>query len=82
MEINLKKIYNTHPLSQIARAKIKLDNKQIKIELAQRLNIPYHFTDRRLKVEFKIIPDILNINHANSILCITQHSMDIGIDNI
>ena len=35
-------------------------------ELARKVIIPYYFTDRNLKVGFKINLDALEINHDNS----------------
>ena len=48
------KIYNPKSLKQIARDKIKLNDKQINKELAKKMINPYFFTDRNLKVGFKI----------------------------
>ena len=48
------KIYNSKPLTQIARDNIKLDDKQINEELAKKMLNPYYFTDRNLIMGFKI----------------------------
>ena len=66
IENNIKKIYNLKPLIQIARDKIKLDDKQLNKELAKKMPNSYYFTDRNLKVGFKINLDRHHINHANS----------------
>ena len=41
---------------------------------------PYYFTDRNLKVGFKINLDSHHINHANSKLTITQNYSEIGTE--
>ena len=41
---------------------------------------PYYFTDRNLKVGFKIHLDIHHINHANSKLTITPNYPESGIE--
>ena len=41
---------------------------------------PYYFTDRNLKVEFKINLDSHHVNHANSKLTITTNYPEFGID--
>ena len=41
---------------------------------------PYYFTDRNLKVGFKINLDSLQINHANSKLTNTPNYPEIGIE--
>ena len=46
-------IYNLKPLQQIARDNIEL-NEKLKKELAKKMNNPYYFTDRILKIAFNI----------------------------
>ena len=75
-----KKVYNPKTLKQIARENIKLGNKELDKELAKKLITPYYFTDRNLKIGFKINLDIHNINHANSVLTITLIYTDFGIE--
>ena len=41
---------------------------------------PYYFTDRKLKVGFKINLHTHQINHANSKLTITPNYPDFGIE--
>ena len=41
---------------------------------------PYYFTDRNLKVGFKVILDSHNLHHTNSELTITPNHPDFGID--
>ena len=48
------KIYNPKPLKQIARDNIELDDKQLNKKLAEKMLNPYYFTDRNLKMGFKI----------------------------
>ena len=50
----IKKIYNPKSLKQLAKEKIKLDDKQLNKKLAKKMITPYHFTDRNLNVGFKI----------------------------
>ena len=41
---------------------------------------PQHFTDKSVKIGFKIIPDSHNVNHANSILFNIPIYPDFGIE--
>ena len=75
-----KKLYNPKPLRQIARDNIELDDKEINKELAKKMLNPYHFTDRNVKVGFKITLDIHHINHANSKLTIKPYYPEYGIE--
>ena len=72
------KIYNPKSLKQLARDKIRLDDKQLNKELAKKMLDPYYFTDRNLKVGFKIDLDSHHINHANSKLTIVPHFPEFG----
>ena len=72
----IKKVYNPKTLRQLAREKIKLDDK----ELAKMMINPYHFTDKNLKTGFKINLESHNIKHANSILIITPNFPEFGIE--
>ena len=79
--MQLKKyIYNPKSLKQIARDSIRLDNKQLNKELAKKLPNLYYFTDRNLKVGFKINLDSHHINHANSKLTIIPIYPEFGIE--
>ena len=49
-------------------------------ELAEKMFNPYYFTDRNLKVGFKINLDSHHINHANSKLTITPNYPEFGIE--
>ena len=80
VENKIKKIYNPRSLKQIARNKIKLDDKQLNKELSKKMINPYYFTDRNLKVGFKINLDSHHINHANSKLTITPNYPKFGIE--
>ena len=66
VENKINKIFNPKSLKQLARNNIKLDDKQLNKELAKTVINPYYFTDRNLKVGFKINLDSHNINHAYS----------------
>ena len=63
----IQKVYNPKTLKQLAREKIKLDDK----ELAKMMINPYYFIDENLKNGFKINLESHNISHANSIMTIT-----------
>ena len=72
----IQKVYNPKTLKQIAREKIKLDDK----ELAKMMNNLYYFIDENLKNGFKINLENHNISHANSILTITPNFSEFGIE--
>ena len=80
IENKIKKIYNPKSLQQLARNNIKLDNKQLNKELARRMINPYYFTDRNLKVGFKINLDSHQINHDNSKLTIIPNHPEFGVE--
>ena len=69
-------MYNPKTLKQLAREKIKLDDK----EVAKMIINPYYFIDENLKIGFKINLESHNIFHANSILTITPNCPDFGIE--
>ena len=64
----------------MARDNIRLDDKQLTKELAKRMLNPYYFTDRALKVGFKINLDSHQINQANSKLTTTPNYPEFGIE--
>ena len=70
----IRKVYNPKTLKQLAREKLKLDDK----ELAKMMINPYYFIDEKLKIGFKINLESRNINHANSILTVTPNFPDFG----
>ena len=72
----IQKVYNPKTLKQLAREKIKLDDKQ----LAKIMINPYYFIDKNLKIGFKINLESHNIGHANSILTITPKFPEFGIE--
>ena len=80
VENKINKIHNPRPLKQIARDNIRLDDKQLNKELAKKMLNPYNFTDRNLKVGFKINLDSHHNNHAISKLTITLIFPGIGIE--
>ena len=71
----IQKVYNPKTLKQLAREKIKIDDK----ELAKMMINPY-FIDENLKNGFKINLESHNVNHANSILTITPNFPEFGIE--
>ena len=78
IENKVKKIYNPKSLKRIAKENKKLDDKQKKI--AKKMNNPYYFTDRNLKIRFRIILDSHHINLANSNLNITPNFPEFRIE--
>ena len=50
IEKKIQKVYNPKTLKQLAREKIKLDDK----EIAKMMINPYYFIDENLKIGFKI----------------------------
>ena len=80
VENKINKIYNPRSLKQLARDNIRLDDKQLNKELAKKMINPYYFTDRNLKVGFKINLDSHNLHHANSKLTIIPNYPEFGID--
>ena len=80
IENKIRKLYNPKPLRQLARDNIRLDDRQLKGELARRMINPYYFTDRALQVAFKINLDSHQINHANSKLTILPNYPEFGIE--
>ena len=80
VENKIKKIYNPISLRQLARNKIKLDDKQLNEELAKKMINPYYFTDRALRVGFNINLDSHHINHTNSKLTIIPNYPEFGLE--
>ena len=72
----IQKVYNPKTLKQLAREKIKLDDK----DLAKMMITPYFFIDENLKNGFKIKLESHNFSHANSILTVTPKFPDFGIE--
>ena len=74
----IQKVYNPKTLIQLAREKIKLDDK----ELAKIMINPYYFIDKNLKIGFKNNLDLEshNFSHANSILSILPKFPEYGIE--
>ena len=72
----IEKVFNPKTLKQLAREKIKLDDK----ELAKMMINPYCFIDENLTIGFKINLESRNINHANSIMTITPNFSEFGIE--
>ena len=76
----IKKIYNSESLKRLARDNIKLDDKHLNYELDKKMLNPYSFTDRNLRVEFKINLDTHHNNHANSNLTNISNFPEFGIE--
>ena len=72
----IQKVYNPKTLKQLAREKIKLDDK----ELVKIMINPYYFIDKNLKIGFKINLESHNFSHANSILTIIPKFPEFGIE--
>ena len=80
VENKIKKISNPKPLKQLARNNIKLDDKQLNKQLAQKMINPYYFIDENSKVEFRINLDSHHIDHANSKLTVLPNHPEFGIE--
>ena len=80
VESKIKKTYNPISLRQLARDNIRLDDNQLNKELARRMINPYYFTDRNLKVAYKINLDSHNLLYTNSKLTITPTFQEFGIE--
>ena len=72
IENKFKKMYNPKSLTQIARDNIRLDDKQLNKEFAKKMLHALYFTDRNLRMGFKIDLDSHQINDANSKITIHQ----------
>ena len=72
----IQKVYNPKTLKQLAREKIKLDDK----EIAKMMINPYYFIDENLENGFKNNLEIHNFSHANSILTVTPKFPEFGIE--
>ena len=79
VENKINKIYDPKSLKQTARDNIMLDDKKLNEELAWKMINPYYFTDRNLKVGFKINLDSHHFFHANSKLTITPNYLELEI---
>ena len=73
VENKIRKIYKPKPLRQLERDNITTDDRQLNGELARRMINPDYFTDRNLRVGFKINLDSHNLHHTNSKLTITPN---------
>ena len=78
IENKIKKTYNPVSLKQLARNEINLDDKQLNKELAKKMINPYYFSDRNLKVAYKINLDSHHTNHLNSKLSSTSDFENTG----
>ena len=73
IENKIKKLNIPKSFKQIARNNVRLDDEQLKKELAKKMLNPYYFTDRILKVGFEIDLDSHPINHTDSKLTSTPN---------
>ena len=80
IEKKVNKIYNPNSLKQLARDNIRLDDKQLNKELAGKMINPYFFTNRNLRVGFKINLDSHNLHHTSSKLTISPNYPEFGIE--
>ena len=80
IENKIEKLYNPKSLKQLARNNIRLDDKQLNTELAKKMINPYYFSDRNLKVAYKINLDSHNLHHANSKITISSNFENTGIE--
>ena len=76
IKTKIQKVHNPKTLKQLARDKIKLDDK----ELAKMMINPYYFIDENSKSGFKINLESQNFIHANSILTIRPKIPEMGIE--
>ena len=79
IENKIKKIYNPISLKKLARNRINLDDKQLNKELAKKMINPYYFSDRNLKVAYKINHGSHHINHLISKVTISSNFENTGI---
>ena len=80
IENKINRIFNPRSLRQLARNNIRLDDIQLNGEFGRRMLNPYYFSDRNLKVAYKIHLDGHHINHLNSKITITSNFQDTGIE--
>ena len=80
IENNITKIYNPRSLKQLARTNFNLDDKQLNKELVRKMINPYYFSDRNLKVAYKINLDSHHINHLNSKVTFTSNFENTDIE--
>ena len=83
-KINTKK-YNPLKLSDLARDKIKLNDRELNKELAKKMLNPYYFKNKNLYNILKINLDSHHINHLNSKITISStteyNSIDMDLIN-
>ena len=64
------KVYNPEPLREKCREKIRIDDKQLNKELAEKMINPFYFTARTLQIAVTITLDSHHFVHVNSKLTI------------
>ena len=82
IENKIKRIYYPKPLKQRARKNIKINDKQLNGELANKTINPQYYTDRALQVRFSNTLESHHINHANSKLINKPNYPEFGIETI
>ena len=82
-KLNTKK-YNPSKLSDLARDKIKLNDRELNKEIARKMLNPYYFKNKNLYNFLKINLDSHHVNHLNSKITIssTTEYNDIDMDLI
>ena len=80
IENKIKKILNPKALKQIGRENIRTDDKELKKELARKMNDPYYITTRALRVWFNITLESHHINLTNSKTFIITNYPEFGIE--
>ena len=67
-------------MTKIARNNFELDDEKTNTDLAKKMIKPYYFTDRKMKVQFKITLESRQKNHAKSKLIIKTNCPDFGVE--
>ena len=79
-ENKINKISNPKSLKQLARDKVRIDDKQLNKELAIKMINPFYFTDRALGVGFNITRESHHINDVKSKLFVKPNYPEFGIE--
>ena len=80
IENKIKNRCNPEPSKQIAIDKTNKDDKQLNKDLDKKMNNPYYFTDRALRVGFNITLESHHNNHTNSKLIINPNFPEFGLE--
>ena len=79
-ENEINNLNKSKQLKQITRENIRLDDKQINKELAEKMINPYYFIDRLLQVKFITTLESHHISHANFQLISKPNYLEFGIE--